>query len=62
MLVPSYVLKLINDNDEVVKIIKKGIPFTDELIEEFLLEYRDIATYCELDERYRLHCDTLRAK
>jgi len=62
MLVPSYVLKLINDEDEIVKIIKKGIPFTEELIEEILLENKNIAVYCELDKRFRLHTDTLRGE
>lgn len=59
MLHTSYFLKLINDKDEIVKIIPKYREFTEEEITEILLEHQEIAMYCELSIRKRLDTSLL---
>ena len=59
MLVKCYVIKLINEKGEQVKVIRSAYEFTEEKITEILLEHKNEAMYCELSIQQRLHSDML---
>jgi ABC-type sulfate transport system substrate-binding protein len=63
MLVIEYILKLKSYKDEtVIKIIKSKEPFTEQQIEDILIEYKNEADYCETSMYYRLHSKTLHSR